>query len=188
MARILRSRSPSAEQAPGPSVDGRSQLLRREEVEVTGAPWRRQGKAQHSPGQVGEPRKGNGRGLLRVTRTPGLTHCQESDPLSLARPAGLVLGIRDRILPFPVEVVVEGRGETRHAGGEIPQIHALPQGALLMYRSLPRPHHRVGTEISRRAVQGLRRCGGPCLQHDAPITTPCPCPHGQRVLMIVKTA
>lgn len=97
------------------------------------------GKAQHSPGQVGEPRKGNGGGLLRVSRTPGRTHCQKSDPLSLARPAGLVLGIGDRILTFPVEVVVEGREETRHAGGEIPRSHALPQGALLMYRSLPPP-------------------------------------------------
>lgn len=101
-------------------------------MEVTGAPRRRQGKAQHSPGQVGVPRKGNGRGLLRVTRTPGLTHCQKSDPVSLARPADLQLGTQSRILTLPVEVVLEVREDTRHTGGEMPQTQARPQGALLM--------------------------------------------------------
>lgn len=77
----------------GTGADGR-QLMKREEVDVPRALWRRQGKAQDSCSQFGEmTRKWKGRGLPNTTRTLSLTHPQEVCPAVSHSHTSLVLDV-----------------------------------------------------------------------------------------------
>lgn len=112
----------------GLSEDGRPQLLRRKELETTWAPWRRQGKCQHSPGQVGGDKGGGGASFaqgpedLATHALPGVT-C-----LSLTGHAWDLM-VQNVILTLPMELAVGDKVVRVHAGGEIPQIHEYAQGA-----------------------------------------------------------
>lgn len=110
--------------------DGRPQLLRRKELETTWAPRRRQGKPQHSPGQVGGGGDKGGGGACFAQGPQDLApHALPRCHWSLTHRTGLGLDVQNVILTLPMELVVEGKVVSIHAGGEIPQIHEHAQGA-----------------------------------------------------------
>lgn len=128
-ARILKRRSPFVGEVPGAECGWKISAPEEGGPGVGGLLGGGRGRLSTAQARLGARCQGRGKDEV-CTGSQGLTHRQEVCPSVCCSHSIVQLDLRNVIFTLPVEAVVEGREVRRHAGGEIPQIHAFAQGAI----------------------------------------------------------